>query len=361
MKAVALLGRRDVPTDAVREYCARLQQALGAKGVRLGMVDVPWFEHGWSSALEQLRRDRVGWHRQWAVLQYTALSWSRRGISIGFLRALKLLRQVDVRCAVVFHDAQAFGGRRLIEQARSRGQHAVMRLAYRLADRSIVTIPTSQLGWLPRPPGKAVFIPVGSNIPEIPPDAGTSRRADRSTKIVAVFGITGGNSAMAEVADISFAARYVASRAGVVKLVVFGRNSDVAKGMLEEALRGSGVDLVVCGLLPAQEVGRVLRNADVLLFVRGQLSSRRTSAVAAIACGLPIVGYRGDETGFPLTAAGVVLVDEGDREGLAQAANRVLADEGLREQLRQRSLNVERDHFAWEVIAEQYLRIFRND
>jgi hypothetical protein len=361
MKAVAVFGRQDVPTDAVREYCIRLQEALDAKGVKLEMVDVPWFEHGWGAALEQLRRDRVGWHGQWALLQYTALSWSRRGISIGFLRVLKVLRQGNVRCAVVFHDAQAFGGRCLIEQARSRGQRAVMRLAYRLADRSIVTIPTTQLSWLPRPPCKAAFIPVGSNIPEVSPDEGIGRRADRSTKVLAVFGITGGNSAMAEVADISFVARYVASRAGVVKLVVFGRNSDVVKGMLEEALRGSGVNLVVCGLLPAEEVARVLRHADVLLFVRGQLSSRRTSAVAAIACGLPIIGYRGDETAFPVTAAGVVLVDEGDREGLAQAASRVLADEGLREQLRKRSVNAQREHFAWEVIAEQYLRIFHND
>ena len=49
-----------------------------------------------------------------------------------------------------------------------------------------------------------------------------------------------------------------------------------------------------------------------LLFVRGPISSRRGSALAGIACGLPIIALERSETGPPVAGAGVVPVPQDD-------------------------------------------------
>jgi hypothetical protein len=62
------------------------------------------------------------------------------------------------------------------------------------------------------------------------------------------------------------------------------------------------------GLRAAEEVARLLRASDVLVFVRGPISSRRGSAIAGISCGLPVICFGGPQTAEPISDAGVVLV-----------------------------------------------------
>jgi glycosyltransferase involved in cell wall biosynthesis len=135
---------------------------------------------------------------------------------------------------------------------------------------------------------------------------------------------------------------------------VLGRNSDNAEPSLRRALEGCGVPFATLGILPAEQIMQILSSADVLLFVRGSLGNTRGSAIAAIACGLPIVGYLGPETKFPITEAGLELVPEGDRDGLAVALSRLLGDESLRHELSQRSVRAYERYFSWDRIAEQY-------
>ena len=92
-----------------------------------------------------------------------------------------------------------------------------------------------------------------------------------------------------------------------------------------------------------------------MLFVRGGISSRRGSAIAGIAHGLPVVAYRGPETGWPVTEAGVVLVDPGDVDALAAALVRIATDSSHRNSLRARSNNAYLRYFAWDVIACTFL------
>ena len=109
------------------------------------------------------------------------------------------------------------------------------------------------------------------------------------------------------------------------------------------------------GLMPPEDLAHALANAQVLLCVRGHVSSRRGSAIAGIACGLPIVGFRGAETGFPITEAGVMLANARDREGLAEALFEVLTDKNLIQDLRQRSEMAARKYFSWDAIASQFI------
>jgi glycosyltransferase involved in cell wall biosynthesis len=355
---VALLGRRDHPTDAVEDYCTYLGQALAERGVQLQLARVPWAEVGWARALGWLWRESEGWRGKWVLVQYTALQWSRRGFPVGLLAVIRVLKVRGCLVVVVYHDPLGFPGMRLVDRVRRATQHLVMRLACQRGDRAIFTLPLDAVSWLRGVPAEAAVIPVGSNLPD-------PVRNDRCTmpaqKTVAVFGVTGGTSCGGEVGNIASAIRCAAdqlrSLGTNLRLVVLGRGSREAEGALRSSLAGSGVRLSVLGVLPTEEVSHTLAGADVLLFVRGPVSGRRGSAIAGIACGLPVVGYQGSETGFPITEAGVWLVPLGDREKLGRALAEVLMDEPLWQTLHRRSIEAYRRYFSWEAIASRLIEV----
>lgn len=146
---LALLGKPDSPTDGVEDYCTNLSNALQKLGYELRLKRVPWAEAGWIRALLWLwkeNRDQAG---QWTLVQYTALAWSRRGFSLGFLAVLWVLRLQATRLAIVFHDTEQYAGTRLIDRARRVSQLFVMRTAFRLAHASILPVPLEKASWLP--------------------------------------------------------------------------------------------------------------------------------------------------------------------------------------------------------------------
>jgi glycosyltransferase involved in cell wall biosynthesis len=142
--------------------------------------------------------------------------------------------------------------------------------------------------------------------------------------------------------------------AGRLRLVVVGRGSKEAEPALRQEFSGTNIVVEALGLVSAEELSRTLASADVQLFVRGQISSRRGSAIAGIACGLPIVCYAGPETGWPVTEAGIIAVPLGDREALSVALERVLVDDELRASLAERSRRAQEQYFSWRVIAARY-------
>ena len=112
----------------------------------------------------------------------------------------------------------------------------------------------------------------------------------------------------------------------------------------------------VGGLLDGAQVIERLSTSDVLLFVRGPISTRRSSAIAGIACGLPVIAYSGSETGPPMTDAGVVVVpfvqDESSRQNqLNVSLVRVLSDPAYRASLHENSRRAYEEHFSWRSIA----------
>jgi hypothetical protein len=60
-KCIALLGRRDAPTDAVEEYCQYLAGALRAHDFAWELARVAWLEDGWPAAMHALERQAKGW------------------------------------------------------------------------------------------------------------------------------------------------------------------------------------------------------------------------------------------------------------------------------------------------------------
>jgi glycosyltransferase involved in cell wall biosynthesis len=350
--AIALLGTKDQPTDAVEDYCRYLAAALQPHGIQLDIRRVPWEIHGWPAALETLPLMATQWHDTWVLVQYTALAWSAHGFPQKFLRVLDILKAAGARVAVVFHDILPYSGTRLVDRFRRFTQTRVMRRAVTQAALAIFTVAPEKASWLPDHVSNVVFIPVGANLP-IPQDTAASS-AHHDVPQIAVFGITGGEPGNHETAAISSAVRNAAQSLGPLKLNVFGRGADQHENELRQAFEGLPVTLSVEGVLTPEAVVERLSPSDVLLFVRGPISSRRGSAIAGISCGLPVIAYPGQETASPITDAGVVLVPENDTAALNAALLRVLSDQPYRSELRSRSRVVYEAYLSWTAIAARF-------
>jgi glycosyltransferase involved in cell wall biosynthesis len=114
------------------------------------------------------------------------------------------------------------------------------------------------------------------------------------------------------------------------------------------------VEVLNLGLRSAEEISRILCNADVMLCVRGKIFPRRGSALAGVACGLPIIAYAGGAEGTPLAEAGIVLVPYRDCEALGGALARVLEDQRYWQELYERNERVQREYFSWDRIASAF-------
>ena len=348
---IALLGRRDEPTDGVADYCDWLGSTAAQCGYEFETVRVAWAERGWRDALTELQEKAAVWRGHWVLLQHTTLAWSRRGFPWHAPRVLSVLQNSGVHCGVVFHDFLPFVGKGMVGRVREYCQLEAVKRLYAQADGAIFTIEVEKISWLPSHHEKAVFIPVGANCPE-PPLAARVKTGDART--IAVYGVTGGPQTRPEVADIGFAMKRATQTAGRLRLVVVGRGSKEAELPLRQEFSGTNVVVEALGVIPAEDMSRTLASADVQLFVRSQISSRRGSAIAGIACGLPVVCYAGPETGWPVTEAGIIAVPLGDREALSVALERVLVDDELRASLAERSRWAHEQYFAWRVIVARY-------
>lgn len=327
--------------------------------MHLEIARIGWAETGWRSALNEFAGKYQPQKNSWFFLQYTALAWSRRGFPTRFLSLLKRLKRDGARCAVVFHDVETYFGGRLIDRVRRAVQLHTMRQAARVADLSVLTIPAEKIPWLPASQRRTVFIPVGANLPE--PERAWAKPAATANAApgVAIFGVTGGTEGKEETRRIADAALFVTRQIGPLHLVVFGRNSETARAYFEERFRGTDITVMVHGLLPAEQIVSSLAACDAMLFVRGSISSRRGSAIAGIACGLPVVAMEGRETAAPITLAGVALTPPGKISEFGPTLLHVLSDSGYRASLVERSRQAQLHYFSWPAIAAQYLTALR--
>ena len=356
-RLIALLGRRDEPTDAVEDYCRYLGEALVEHKFQLEIRRVPWNEHGWTASLEALRLQAQAWRGVWVLVQYTALAWSARGFPWRFLQVLRALRKSGARLAVVLHDAEPFGGSRVIDRFRRMFQLRVMRGSLVLADHTVFTVAPERLSWTGGAREGSSLIPVGANLPFL--SVPLQREKIHSPPTVAVFSITGGAAGDRETRDVIAALRHSALKLGPLRLLVFGRHAELREQVLRQGLKDVTVTVDVAGVVDGRALVQKFADADVLLFVRGTISSRRGSAISGIASGLPLVALQGSETASPITNAGVILLPENQEETILQpqlgeALVRILSDNGLRVELVRRSCAAYAEFFAWPAIARRY-------
>ena len=357
LPAIALLGRKDEPTDAVEEYCRYLSHALQDHDIQLEIRRVPWEIHGWPESLNVLKLMAARWRGTWVLVQYTALAWSSRGFPQKVLSVIQILKSAGARVGIVFHDVEPYQGTRLIDSIRRLFQVRTMRRALVLCDLAIFTVPPAKLSWIHVISPSLAFVPVGANLPI--PTHSVAVPARDGVPTIAVFSITGGESGTRETEIILGTVRYAAEKLGKLRLLVFGRHAELRKGALQNGLRDLPVELSVEGVVDSEQVVQRLCASDVLLFVRGTISSRRGSAIAGIACGLPIIAFCGSETAPPITDAGVVLVSPEQPDQFKDAIVRVLSDPVMHNDLASRSRTAGREYFSWTAVAGNFATLLR--
>jgi glycosyltransferase involved in cell wall biosynthesis len=284
------------------------------------------------------------------------------------LRVLGLLRSAGARVGIVFHDVEPYPGARLIDRVRRATQIRTMRRALHLAELAIFTVPPEKLSWLPARLPNAHFLPVGSNLPfstsparDLPPASREfPARPQNSVPTVGIFSITGGPAGARETQTIVDAVQQAAKAFGAFRLSVFGRHAELRERALRQGLENVPVELSVEGVVDPDQAVQKLSACDVLLFVRGGISSRRSSAIAGIACGLPIIAFSGSETAAPVTEAGVLLVSGEQPVQLQDALVRVLSDIALREELASRSRAAYQQYFSWTAIAARFITLLKS-
>jgi glycosyltransferase involved in cell wall biosynthesis len=351
---IALLGRRDMPTDGLEDYCIFLGGGLSTMGVELRRVRVPWMDRDCIAALRELWRESASWRGQWVLIQYTAFAWSRRGFPLPALMILALLRRRDVKTAVVFHEPRRQGhGKRWIDRIRGSCQDWVIRRLYRGAAKSIFTVPLETVSWLPKGETKAAFIPIGANIPERLAVRDASALVNHDQTII-VFGVTGAPAMAGEIKQIAGIVREASKSFSKLRLVAVGRGSMEAREQLVMEVDGSGVISVILGVVPAEEVAKQLQQADALLFVRGAINLQRGSVMAGVASGIPIVGYGDEKVIGPLREAGIEWSPSSDYMDFACSLVRVLSDRTRWRELHARNLAAQKNYFSWSRIATQF-------
>jgi glycosyltransferase involved in cell wall biosynthesis len=356
---IALLGRNDVPADGIADYCAYLGQNLATRGIELNPVRVEWAERGWLWAVWDLWLRSQGWRGLWVISQYTAMAWSDRGFPVGALACIAILRAHGVRCAVLFHEPWGVSGPRAIDKVRCGFQNWTVRTLHRFTEKSIFTIPLNTVSWLPVNDTKSVFIPLGPNIPENLTRRTALENSAGVTRTAVVFCVSDSPYGEREVADVAGAMCTAASHGLRLRAVFVGRGTADQKKAIIEAFAGSNIEVVIRGVCDAPEVAQIFSESDVMLAVRGRLYLRRGSALAGLACGLPIVGYGGEATGTILEQGGIALVPFGNREALGAALREILTSSTLWQDMHEKSLALQQKYFSWDVIAAEFDHFLR--
>ncbi len=358
MKAIALLGRRDEPADGVADYCSFLAQALRPHDIELEIVHVPWAELGWSGAMRWLSRESRSWTGQWVLLQYTAMAWSRHGFPFRVLAVQRILSKNGVKCGVVFHDVILDPLPGIHNRIRRRIQYWIMARLLARATQGISTVDPNALRWHRSASGKLALIPIGANIPE--PSGVKGFTPNGQPKTIGVFCISGGSYRQREVTEILFIVERSKARSPALQLEIFGRGAQESAPLLEGPLRKMGVNYRLRGVLPAEEIARTLQSLDVFLCVRGEISPNRGSALAAIACGVPIAAFGRRGRYKELDAAGIEFAPWGSLDSLADAAVRVLTDAALWQELHERNRRAQSEYFSWGTVAGRYAAILHS-
>ncbi len=358
---IALLGHGELPADGVADYCDNLAAALARRGVTMNSQRFPWFDVGWFRSLPRAAFGPLPYSADWILLQYTALGWSRRGFPFGALAAMKILQMRGIRCGVVFHEPwrQGVTHPRLIDRVRAACQDWTIRALYRASAKSVFTVPLAAVEWLKPGDPRDVFIPLGPNIPEVTAGLGLGHDAGDVHRTVSVFCLSGPTYIQNELSDIVESTRVAAAQSGLqIKVVFVGRGTETASDEIAKSFAGTGIETENKGLQDPPEISRILAESDALLCVRGTLNLRRGSAMAGIACGVPLVGYAGSEAGTPLVEAGALLVPLRDQQALGSALARVLMNPELAHELHLKNVATQKKYFSWDTIADSYMRAF---
>lgn len=355
---VMLLGRTSKPACGIDDYCSFLGSAFTQKGIDVERAQVNWAGEGWLRALTTLWNNARDWKVKWVLLQYTAGAWSKTGFPLAALLVVLIVRQRGARLAVTYHEPWRWEvtNPRWIDRVRGSCQDWVIRQLFRFSESAILPDPLDNVEWLPRS-SKASFIPIGANVPESPAMQTLDEGTRSETKQITIFCLSKLPNLSSELEDIARAVQMASQQGSSLRMVFVGRGTEDAKTEIQAAFAHIPAQVVNLGLRSADEVSKVLSESDVMLCVRGRLFPRRGSALAGIACGVPMVAYEGPAQQSPIAEAGILFVPHRDKEALGKALTAILTSESLQSEMRERNYRCQKLYFSWDRIAARHIEV----
>jgi hypothetical protein len=315
--------------DGVRDYSVCLAHALRTAGHDAQCVD--W----------------VGEGADVALLQYSPFAWGRKGVSPGLVwRVWRCSANAHPPIlAIMVHEPFVIDGR-LRDRFRGRLQRAQLLALCRLVDHVLVSIqPWAALLAHWQRDHRVVHLPVGSNLPD-----GRARR----TETRALLGL-----APSEVVLAAFDSRHPGRSSELLEVAA---NAAAGAGattllLLGAEARPSGISrlrVVRPGSVSALKLAGHLAAADIFLapFVDG-VSTRRTTLIAALQHGIPVVGTKGHLTDPCLLGGdrGMVLAPVDDHRSFAALTGELVGDSARREFAGRQARTFFEAEFAWPVLV----------
>jgi len=323
--------------DAIDEYSRRLVEALGKRGNPASYSPV---------GLPPPRRVDLG--LAWILVQYNPFSYGRWGVAPGIVRdAIGIRHRLAAPLAVMVHEGWVrthdwksglMGGyQRMQLRSLSRVANIVMATGQTLA---------RELG------PDSVYIPPASNITPVGASFQTAR--DRlglgDELVVALFGRSNPGRALgyAEAAIDAIAQVQDPNR-----LLVFNLGADAPSVYTHPTIR-----VVRPGRISAEQLSLHLLASDLMLlpFTDG-LSTRRTTLMAALAHGLPVLGLRSSATEDMILERKDVfaLTPAGDQDAYRRVAANIIKDRGCLRGRGQAGRRLYLEHFDWPHVAARVM------
>lgn len=319
--------------DAIDEYSRRLVQALCEIGVPARYV----------GDVRSLSRnaDRA----PWILLQYNPLSYGRWGFAPLLVRdAIALRRRTGARLVLSVHEpwVDSYDWRSALMRAYHRVQ---LRPLLAMSD-AIVTTTDALAATLGR---GATPVALGTTVTPIDEASAAAREQldVRGRFVVALFGRAHPSRAL------DYAERAIAdlSSTAVGDCLTVLNLGDLAP----ELELPPHIDVRTLGHLDPGNLSRALRASHLMLlpFTDG-VSTRRTTLMAGLAHGVPVVGLRGCSTDAALARSdALVLTPVGDRGAFAHAVLEVAVDPARMQALGAAGRQLYLAEFDWPVVARR--------
>lgn len=318
--------------DAIDEYCRRLESALREAG-----GDVRYVANGWPSTEHAIDPPA------WILLQYNPFAWGRWGFAPGLVRDAARLRRTGTPLAIMVHESW-------VEMADVRttimGAWQRLQLRALLHHADLVLTSTEALA-LELGHG-ALHVPIATTItPGMTTNAAARVELGLGDGlIVTLFGRANPERALdhARAAVVALADARRPARLTVLNLGADAPPLDTSRG----------IDVITPGRLSEVELSRYLTASDlVLLPFHDGVSTRRTTLMAALAHGRPVLGLRGRNSDSVLLEhpGALLLTAPGDPSVYADAAVALVADATALRALGEAGRRLYAERFDWPVIA----------
>jgi len=280
------------------------------------------------------------------LVQYVPFLFARRGLAPLLIASVGRAARMGVRVGLFIHEPWV-PPTRLVWRLTGPPMRRQLLALVRRAD--AVFTPVSAFADLVRPAARpgvpCTVVPIGATIPVLAADRAECRRALGLGPEDVAVGVLSPAAAGALTSWVVAAAAATQPQPEV-HWIVAGNGSETEQPGFPEGPRVRRL-----GWLPADALSRTLRALDIAVapFIDG-LSLRRTSAMAALAHGVPLVSSRGPLFDPALADATICA---GDPEEFTAELRRLIDDPGARRALGVRGEAFHRSSASVEVAAAQ--------